>query len=284
MGDSKVASDLLTERHREIVQLAAEGRGDAEIANKLGISLHTVQSHWKKIREIFNANSRGAIIASIVSEAQNRRSDAADDRNQYLLLQIAENRKLVEQLEEANRKLEEVVKENQRLLSDQMSATAKFRNQQGKRLEHLEHLNTLLRDQQVVIHEGEYGGAWRKTFMSESVEFAGFKNTQWTDGEVTIYDVMRPEDTAHALKCLENMDGKNERCIIAYRAKDGNDQPLLLIDFIRMDPFDETGVGHYVAYTFNCNEWIDELKQLVESGWPHEWTPAAPLTTEEEKA
>ncbi len=280
MGEGKNPGEGLTERQRQIVELAAKGFGDAEVANKLGISLHTVQSHWKRIREIFNATSRGAIIASVAAEMQDRRSSAADERNQYLLLQIAENRKLLEKLEEANTKLAEVLKENQRLLSEQMSATAKLRNQQGIRLERLEQLNRLLTEQQVVIHEGEYGGAWRKTFMSESVEFAGFDAKQWTDGEVTVYDVMRPEDTAHALKSLENMDGKNERCIIAYRAKDGNDKPLLLIDFIRMDPFNEDGVGHYVAYTFNCNDWIDELKKLVESGWPHEWTPAAPVEDE----
>jgi len=277
MGEERNPGVGLTERQREIVQLAAKGCGDAEVANQLGISLHTVQSHWKRIREIYNSTSRGAIIASIVAETQNQRSNETDERNQYLLLQIAENQMLLEKLEEANKKLAEVLKENQRLLSEQMSATAKFRNQHGNRLERLEKLTSLLREQVVVIHEGEYGASWRKTFMTEAVDITGYAHEKWTDGEVTIYDVMRPEDTAHALKSLENMDGTNERCIIAYRAKDKDGNPILLIDFIKMEPFDEHGVGRYVAFSFNGTEWVDEFKKLVESGWPHEWTPAAPV-------
>ena len=184
---------------------------------------------------------------------------------------------LLEKLEEANKKLAEVLKENQRLLSEQMSATAKFRSQQGNRLERLEKLTNILREQVVVIHEGEYGASWRNTFMTEAVDITGYAHEKWTDGEVTIYDVMRPEDTAHALKSLENMNGTNERCIISYRAKDKDGNPILLIDFIKMEPFDEHGVGRYVAFSFLGTEWADELKKLVESGWPHEWTPAAPV-------
>lgn len=277
MGEERNPGEGLTERQRQIVEFAAKGLGDAEVANKLGISLHTVQSHWKRIREIFNATSRGAIIASVAGEMHDRRSSAADERNQYLLLQIAENRKLLEKLEEANTKLAQVLQENQRLLSEQMSATVKLRNQQGIRLERLERLNALINEQVLVVHEGEYGGSWRKTFMSEAVDITGYVHEKWTDGEVTIYDVMRPEDTAHALKSLENMDGTNERCIIAYRAKDAEGNPLLLIDFIRMEPFGQDGVGRYVAFSFNATEWVEEFKKLVEAGWPHEWTPAAPV-------
>ncbi len=278
MGEGKNPGEGLTERQRQIVELAAKGFGDGEVANKLGISLHTVQSHWKRIREIFNATSRGAIIASVAAEMQDRRSSAADERNQYLLLQIAENRKLLEKLEEANAKLAEVLKENQRLLSDQMSATAKLRNLYGSRMERFERLTSLLYEQTVVIHEGEYGGSWRKTFMSDAVDITGFSHEKWTNGEVTIYDIMRPEDTAHALKSLENMDGTNERSIVAYRGVDKDGNPLLLIDFIKMEPLDEDGIGRYVGFSFNATDWAEEFEKLVESGWPHEWTPAAPVS------
>lgn len=52
-----------TERQREIVLLAAEGRTDKEIANLLGIGRGTVITHWKRMRERTGAINRAQAIA-----------------------------------------------------------------------------------------------------------------------------------------------------------------------------------------------------------------------------
>lgn len=41
--------DLLTERERENFQLAGEGRANKEIASRLNLSTHTVETHRKNI-------------------------------------------------------------------------------------------------------------------------------------------------------------------------------------------------------------------------------------------
>lgn len=262
------AISLLTDRQLEIVQLAAEGLSDQEVADRLGLSIYTVQTHWKNIRESFDAKHRSAIIAQVLKQKQRQKSEGLSEQNQLLLIQSIENQKLLAELEATNLKLAEALAENQRLLSSQMSVTAKLVNTKSAELENLRQLSNLLGIQQVVVHEGEYGASWRKTYMSESVNAFGYTSEQWTEAEITIYDIMRPEDTARALRNLENLDGKRERCIIIYKALTADQKDILLIDFITMQPFDDHGVGRYQAFTFEITEWIELLKEAIANGMP----------------
>ncbi len=54
--------DYLTEREREILKLIAEGHTSREIANKLYISLKTVQGHRAKIMEKLDIHNRTELI------------------------------------------------------------------------------------------------------------------------------------------------------------------------------------------------------------------------------
>jgi two-component system, NarL family, response regulator NreC len=49
--------DLLTGREREILQLIAEGNSNKDIANRLGLSLHTVETHRGNILQKLNLHS-----------------------------------------------------------------------------------------------------------------------------------------------------------------------------------------------------------------------------------
>ncbi len=260
---SLAPDNSLTSRQAEIVKLAAEGYSDQEISEKLGLSLHTVLSHWKNIRERFGNKNRAAVISNVLS-----RGSQLSEEDQLLLFQSAQIDKLNAELTQANAKLLAALAENQRLLSQQMSATAKLVNNTSAELEGLRQLDALLTKQTLVVHEGEYGASWRKTYMSGSVRAVGYTSEQWTNAEITVYDIMRPEDTARALQNLENMDGSRERCVIIYKALTADRKDLLLIDFIKMEPFDEDGVGRYHAFTFDITEWEHLLREALETGYP----------------
>jgi two-component system response regulator NreC len=54
--------DLLTTREREILQLLAEGKVNKEVAGKLNLSLHTVETHRSNIFQKLNLHSGAELI------------------------------------------------------------------------------------------------------------------------------------------------------------------------------------------------------------------------------
>jgi two-component system response regulator NreC len=61
-GEDVASFDGLTDREREILQLIAEGRTAAQIAEDLHISPHTVQSHRDNIMTKLDLHNRAALI------------------------------------------------------------------------------------------------------------------------------------------------------------------------------------------------------------------------------
>lgn len=62
-----VAHELgqLTAREREIALLVAEGLGNAEVADRLGVSQHTVRSHLRSISSRLGVSSRARLAARV---------------------------------------------------------------------------------------------------------------------------------------------------------------------------------------------------------------------------
>lgn len=53
----------LSPREIEIVEAAAQGLPDKAIADSLGCSPHTVNTHWRRVFKKFGVRSRGQAIA-----------------------------------------------------------------------------------------------------------------------------------------------------------------------------------------------------------------------------
>ncbi len=67
--DSREVEDryeLLTERERLVYQLLAEGNSNKEIANRLNLSLHTVETHRWRIMEKMDLHSTADLVLSAV--------------------------------------------------------------------------------------------------------------------------------------------------------------------------------------------------------------------------
>ena len=58
--------DTLTERERQVYQLLAEGNSNKEIANRLNLSLHTVETHRSRIMEKLGIHSSAELVLSAV--------------------------------------------------------------------------------------------------------------------------------------------------------------------------------------------------------------------------
>jgi two-component system, NarL family, response regulator NreC len=58
--------DLLTERERHVYQMLAEGNSNKEIANRLNLSLHTVETHRSRIMEKLSVHSTAELVLSAV--------------------------------------------------------------------------------------------------------------------------------------------------------------------------------------------------------------------------
>lgn len=58
--------ELLTERERQLYHLLAEGRSNKEIASRLGLSLHTVETHRTRIMEKLGVHSIAELVLSAV--------------------------------------------------------------------------------------------------------------------------------------------------------------------------------------------------------------------------
>lgn len=54
--------DLVTIREREVLLLLAQGLSTKEIANSMGISFHTVESHRKNLRSKFEAKNSTELL------------------------------------------------------------------------------------------------------------------------------------------------------------------------------------------------------------------------------
>jgi two-component system response regulator NreC len=69
LADVRDASDryeLLTERERQIYQLLAEGNSNKDIANRLNLSLHTIETHRWRVMEKLDLHSTAELVLSAV--------------------------------------------------------------------------------------------------------------------------------------------------------------------------------------------------------------------------
>ncbi|HEY0008287.1 MAG TPA: helix-turn-helix transcriptional regulator, partial [Tepidisphaeraceae bacterium] len=64
----KAATDMprLTPRGRDVLKLLLAGHTELVIAQKLGLSRHTVHSHCKRVYREFNVSTRGELLAHFV--------------------------------------------------------------------------------------------------------------------------------------------------------------------------------------------------------------------------
>jgi DNA-binding NarL/FixJ family response regulator len=66
VGEAADRYELLTERERQVYQLLAEGNSNKDIANRLNLSLHTIETHRWRVMEKMGLHSTAELVLSAV--------------------------------------------------------------------------------------------------------------------------------------------------------------------------------------------------------------------------
>ncbi len=250
----------LSGRAAEILELAAQGLTDKQIAAKLEISAETVHTHWKRLRLRFNASSRTEILAQVNALRDTSEADNLAGQVEFLRFQLAEKDRLQIELEAANALLEEELKVRDAILAKAFSETAKQSTESRHRLELLERLNDLNRKNRVVQHQGEYGASWRKELITESVDLLKGTAEQWLAGDVTFFDIADPEALAEMVLQFPPHAPFQENVILNYSVNVTNGEVRNVLEFIVLEPIGKDGVGKYHALALDITDWVPALK------------------------
>lgn len=88
----------LSERERQLLDLASEGCTDNAISHRLGISLATVNTYWGRIRIKLGPLNRTELVAVYIQEQATKTLDEMRDRNKQLVSELAEHSQTVAML------------------------------------------------------------------------------------------------------------------------------------------------------------------------------------------
>lgn len=181
----------------QILEMAAQGRTDKEIASELGISTHTVATYWKRLRERLGVPNRAAALTRMLQiriDQQNR------------------------QLQEAHTELQKL----HRIRQGEMSALLSHSQRRVVELEaRVRDLNFLDRASQIAhatAYELQSVQPVAYRYLSASAAQFGIDVRSLLAGEITFYEQIFPEDLA--LIYEKSLDARwlpHERYLFLYR-------------------------------------------------------------------
>ena len=188
-----------TPRIDQIMELAAKGHTDKEIAANLGISTHTVATHWKRLRERLGVTNRAAAVKTFL---QNR----VDLQNQ--------------QLEEAHAELQRLHRNSRGEMSALLSLSQRRVVELEARIKELNFLDRASHVAHAVAYELQSVQPVSYRHLSASAIRFEANVQSLLSGETTFYEQIDPEDLA--LIYEQSLDARwlpNERYIFLYRMR-----------------------------------------------------------------
>jgi DNA-binding CsgD family transcriptional regulator len=215
-----VGGKKLSKRLVEIVELSAEGYTDREISVALRIGTDTVETHWKRLRAIYDKSNRTGIVAAYISE------------------------KYEEQHEELRRELDEARKDGAKDSTeahDEEFAKAVIRYRQfdadlnelvtlRKQAEFLDEIATSL---QVVTFSAKLGPPHEIIFIKGSDDQAfGYDCHEFLGGTLRLPQIIHEDDLGMYLQSIEALlkgDAKSQE--VVYRIKDKAGEYHWRLDF-----------------------------------------------------
>lgn len=233
--------DALSGRLRQVLELAAEGLTDKEIANRLGIQPQTVESHWKRLRQVYSTSSRAHIVAKALEARHRNELDDIERERDLLLLETAERRRTQEELTR-------VLKERNALLAEIRYRKSANERARDERLERLERMEEAVEKSGVIVSRGIFGDAWTKLFMTRNFEQTGYALEDVLEGRLSPADFIEPSDLGELVARLEaGIPQGIDDYEIEYRFKHADGRPGSFREWIRLER-NEAGVPtHYTG-------------------------------------
>lgn len=178
-------------RGEEILRLAASGLTDRQIAEKLSISVRTVEGHWKRLREKTGLPNRSGLLGWMLEqrlEEERRRLSRTEPETSYA--PSAPTHAVVGGIHAP----EEDHRLRSRLLSDELTALYKEVAEWRTKAEQAHSLNTIVAQSNVVAWRITGTPPHRCTYMAESVRQFGYEPEEFTRGIGTVAMLIHPED------------------------------------------------------------------------------------------
>lgn len=195
-----------------LVELAAEGMTDKAIAQATGLSVHTVDTHWKKLRARFNTSSRTEVVASALRER-------FEDERAELLRRIA--------ILEANPAAPGPQSATAWLAADAVRELARVKSE----AEHARSIEVALETAEVVVYAIEPELPYRCRFVSSSIRNWGFDPDEFLAGRPSPTDLVYPPDLAVMHPCIQSLlEAGHRRLELIYRRVDRHGAPRWVID------------------------------------------------------
>lgn len=187
----------MARRGDEIITLAATGLTDKQIAEELKISVRTVESHWRRMREETGAPNRSGLIGL----ALNQRSA---EQKMLFESKIAELERTVEEYTQlqGNPSCQnddgKKGDERSRVLHDELNQLYQEVNELKARHIHAQVLNAIVLKSSVLAYRLDAKPPHKAVYVSDSVRQFGFKPSDFTEQGLPMSALTHPDDFLEA--------------------------------------------------------------------------------------
>jgi DNA-binding CsgD family transcriptional regulator len=260
-------AEKISARLQQVLELAALGHTDKEIAQELGLAVSTISSHWKEIRRRFESSSRTEIVARMIARKQEASTISAQERDQ-LLFEAAERKRIEEELVLANERLDQALREQHDIMVKITAEQEQRYVEMRLRLEHLEAVNEIMVEFGIMPNIGEHGASWRKILVPDTLRNFGYEPDDIVAGKVTVFGTVVPEDLASRFYEYERQKHTG-KVLLATRLVCADGSYRNILGLCHLDPPNEDNIGKGRFVSIDITEWVDELKEFISRGWPN---------------
>ena len=207
--DRSPSVSALSPRLQRLLDLAIRGVPDKAIAIELGVSPHTVDASWRRLREAFGAANRAETIARYLNDREERRVAELCDQIEALERQA-------EAFREANARLTDALETGNALVVQRFETGARAALADAESRDRLRRLEEAVEKSDTVYYEGEIGGLWRKHWATENCARFGLSAASFVSGETRISDLIPAQDMLATMAALERALAEGKTSFVTF--------------------------------------------------------------------
>jgi|GEM_PF-2130326 Response regulator containing a CheY-like receiver domain and an HTH DNA-binding domain len=221
-----------------IVELASQGYTDKEISLKLGISKHTVDTHWQRLREKMGAKNRTAAVLAYLREKVEQQSRELRAVNEALQQAHAASREGMATL----------LATTQKQLAECQSSARDARH-------HQDYFERAAHMARAVVYELESLSPVAHRYVSASISALGHDHRALERAATTFYDLVHPEDLPLIYeKSLGATYLPGERYLFLYRMR--TPEPRWVLDTHQAIHDDQGNLASVLGFVVDVHDLV----------------------------
>lgn len=256
----------MARRGDEILQLAATGLTDKQIAEELRISVRTVEGHWRRLREQTGIPNRSGLLGAMLRDKLNRERQQYEEEIARLQNHInnQENRELG--LQQKYEDFEKLVRERAVILHEELNTLYQEVNRlKSKHIQDQTLANIVLKSNVLAVRVN-YQAPHDCLYISESVRQFGYRPDDFTQARLHISNLIHPEDFTQAWsQALQEFEQGNRLIDRRYRivTRTGDIRWMFDRTVLELDPQEQpTSIA---SFAFDITHLGQDVVQKLES-------------------